>query len=269
MARSLDPKKIKSARRALEVLEYFQGDRTEATVMDIARSMGYPQSSTSELLSCLVALGYLTRNRAARTYRPTARVAVLGARVQPKLFRDGRLLATMDEIAQETGAPIVLGNRVGLDIQYIHTAAPADAHVRIEDGATVALAHSAMGKAILAAADRNYTRKLMHRVNAESEAGMRVPFETIARECDETASRGYAVSNERGGRMIAMLVSQGGPEEGLALGMLLTEDQFETRREHFVQVLRGAVARLAFSPSAQQRYSSPRASEHAPMQMMG
>ena len=96
MARSLDPKKIKSARRALEVLEYFQGDRTEATVMDIARSMGYPQSSTSELLSCLVALGYLTRNRAARTYKPTARVAVLGARVQPKLFRDGRLLGKTD-----------------------------------------------------------------------------------------------------------------------------------------------------------------------------
>jgi DNA-binding IclR family transcriptional regulator len=187
MARSLDPKKIKSARRALEVLEYFQGDRTEATVMDIARSMGYPQSSTSELLSCLVALGYLTRNRAARTYRPTARVAVLGARVQPKLFRDGRLLATMDEIAHETGVAIVLGNRVGLDIQYIHTAAPSDAQVRIEDGATAALAHSAMGKAILAAVDRNYTRKLMHRVNAESEPDMRVPYETIARECDETA----------------------------------------------------------------------------------
>jgi DNA-binding IclR family transcriptional regulator len=267
MTRSLDPKKIKSARRALEVLEYFQGDRTEATVMDIARSMGYPQSSTSELLSCLVALGYLTRNRAARTYKPTARVAVLGARVQPKLFRDGRLLATMDDLAQETGATIVLGNRVGLDIQYIHSAAPADASMRIDESAIAPMAHSAMGKAILAAMDRNYMRKLMHRVNAESEPQMRVPFETAAHECDETNARGYSVATERGGYMIAMLLTKGGPEEGLALGVLLTPEQYETRREYFVQVLRGAAACLAPSPSSQ-RYAPQRAAERAPMQMV-
>ncbi|MGD9980119.1 MAG: IclR family transcriptional regulator [Hyphomonadaceae bacterium] len=268
MARSLDPKKIKSARRALEVLEYFQGDRTEATVMDIARSMGYPQSSTSELLSCLVALGYLTRNRAARTYRPTARVAVLGARVQPRLFRDGRLLSTMDELASETGATVVLGNRVGLDVQYIHCSSPADSDLSVAEGASAPLAHSAMGKAALAAMDRNYMRKLMHRVNAESAEGMRVPFETIAHECDEASSRGYATANEQGGRMIAMLVSQGGPEEGLALALLLTEEQHDSRREYFVQALRGAVARLA-PATPPQRYAPSRPSERAPIQMMG
>ncbi len=267
MARSLDPKKIKSARRALEVLEYFQGDRTEATVMDIARSMGYPQSSTSELLSCLVALGYLTRNRAARTYKPTARVAVLGARVQPKLFRDGRLLATMDELAQETGATIVLGNRVGLDIQYIHSTSPADAVMRTEEGAVAPVAHSAMGKAILAAMDRNYMRKLLHRVNAESTPEMRVPSESVAQECDQTNARGYSVAAERGGTMIATLLTQSGPEEGLALGLLLTTEQFETRRDYFVQVLRGAAAQLALSPSTP-RYA-PQRDERAPMQMTG
>lgn len=268
MARSLDPKKIKSARRALEVLEYFQGDRGEATVMDIARSMGYPQSSTSELLSCLVALGYLSRDRAARTYKPTARVAVLGASVQPKLFRDGRLLAMMDELARETGATIVLGNRVGLDIQYIRSVSPEAATLRVSEGSAAPLAHSAMGKAALASMDRAYVRKLMHRVNAESEQDLRVPFEIMAQQCDEIAAQGYAVAEERGGRMIAMLVSQSGPEDGLALGMLLSEQQFEDQREYFVQALRGAVARLA--PSAPSRFTPQRSvSERAPMQMMG
>jgi DNA-binding IclR family transcriptional regulator len=236
--------------------------------MDIARSMGYPQSSTSELLSCLVALGYLTRNRAARTYRPTARVAVLGARVQPRLFRDGRLLATMDELARETGATAVLGNRVGLDIQYIHSTAPADAELSVPEGAAAPLAHSAMGKATLAATDGNYVRRLMHRVNAESEPDMRIPFDVMAQECVETASRGYAVASERGGRMIATLVAQGGPEEGLALGLLLTDAQYESQREYFVQALRGAVARLAPATTTQ-RYAPTRSTERAPMQMMG
>ena len=37
MGKSLDPKKIKSAQRVLEVLEFFNSDRQECTVMDIAR----------------------------------------------------------------------------------------------------------------------------------------------------------------------------------------------------------------------------------------
>ncbi len=265
MARSLDPKKIKSARRALEVLEFFQGDRTEATVMDIARSMGYPQSSTSELLSCLVALGYLTRDRAARTYKPTARVAVLGARVQPRLFRDGGLLPMMDELAQETGAVIVLGNRVGLEVQYIHAVSPQQSELRLAEGASAPLAHSGLGKAVMAGMDRNYMRKLMHRLNAESAAELRVPFEAMAQECDQTNAQGYAVAREGGGHMIAVLIAQGCVEEGVALGMLLTDEQFETRRDYFVQVLRGAAARLAPAP---QRYVAQR-SERAPVQMMG
>lgn len=269
MARSLDPKKIKSARRALEVLEYFQGDRTEATVMDIARSMGYPQSSTSELLSCLVALGYLTRNRAARTYRPTARVAVLGARVQPKLFRDGRLLTMMEELAQETDATVVLGNRVGLEVQYIHAISAAGSATRICDGVSAVLSQSAMGKAVLASMDRNMMRKLMHRLNAESAPELRVSFDAMARECEETLAQGYAAAQERGGHMIAMLLPQG-VEEGLSIGIFLTDGQYESRLDYCVQALRGAVARIA--PAATnnaQRYSAPRAVERTTMQMSG
>lgn len=263
MARSLDPKKIKSARRALEVLEYFQGERTSATVMDIARSMGYPQSSTSELLSCLVALGYLTRDRSARTYRPTARVAVIGARVQPRLFRDGHLLAMMDELAKETDTTIVLGNRVGLDMQYIHAVSAPGSTLHVGEGASAPLAHSAMGKAALAGMERSYVRKLMHRVNAECSHELRVPFESIAQDCDTTTSQGYAVANELGGVMIAMVVSHGGAEQSLALGMLVTAAQYEARREYYVQVLRGAVARLAHAVPAP-RYVA----EREPVQMM-
>lgn len=267
MARSLDPKKIKSAQRALEVLEYFQGGRSEATVMDIARSMGYPQSSTSELLGCLVSLGYLTRDRSARTYRPTARVAVLGAWVQPNLFREGRLLPLMDELAQEANAAIVLGNRVGLEIQYIHSVAAAGA-ADVVEGASASLAHSAMGKAVLAAMDRNYMRKLMHRLNAESAPEMRAPFDQLALECDAIQAQGYACAPDgNGGWMIATLLAQPGHDESLTLGILLSREQFETSREHYVQLLRGAVARLAVRVQTAPRPMARREDASAPMQM--
>lgn len=81
---------IKSAHRVLEILEYFDQDRRVATVMEMSRTLNYPQSSTSELLRCLTRLGYLHYNRVRRTYSPTARVALLGAWVKPSLFRADR-----------------------------------------------------------------------------------------------------------------------------------------------------------------------------------
>ncbi|MGZ3338702.1 MAG: helix-turn-helix domain-containing protein, partial [Reyranella sp.] len=50
---------IKSAERALAILEYFQEKRRAATVGDIAGALSLPQSSTSMLVKCLVSLGYL------------------------------------------------------------------------------------------------------------------------------------------------------------------------------------------------------------------
>jgi hypothetical protein len=112
-------------------------------------------------------------------------------------------------------------------------------------------------------------RKLLHRINAECEADQRVSFETAAQECDETSGQGFAVASEHGGRMIAMLLSNGGQEEGLALGMLLSDEQYETQREYYVQLLRGAAARLVTKTPTQRYAPAARVAERAPMQMMG
>lgn len=244
MGRSLDPKKIKSAQRALEILEYFQAGTAEATVMDIARSMGYPQSSTSELLGCLVVLGYLHHDRAARTYRPTARVAVLGAWVQPTLFRQGRLLPVMDELAVEAQASVVLGIRVGLEVKYIHAVAQPNAASQIADGSSACLSHSALGKVLVATMDRGYLRNLMHRLNAEIAPELRVPFDVLAQECEQIQSQGFACSEQDdGGRLLAVLIPNSGGED-LALGLALSAEQYESDHDHYVQLLRGAAARL-------------------------
>ena len=64
---------IKSARRALEVLEYLDEVRSDASVMEIARALNYPQSSTSVLLRSLTSTGYLSYDPQRRRYAPTLR----------------------------------------------------------------------------------------------------------------------------------------------------------------------------------------------------
>ncbi|HYF18084.1 MAG TPA: helix-turn-helix domain-containing protein [Ramlibacter sp.] len=77
------PRTVKSAVRALEVLELFDRLQREASVGEVARLLGYPLSSTSVLLSTMMGCGYLRAGAAQHTYVPTPRLARLGAWIGP------------------------------------------------------------------------------------------------------------------------------------------------------------------------------------------
>src|SRR6202007_2091576 len=94
--------KPKTARRVVEVLEYFDDTHREATVMDIVRRYNRPQSSTSELLSSLVELGLLYKNPHSRSYSLAPRAALLGAAGQTGAVRDGRLVGLIHRLVAPT-----------------------------------------------------------------------------------------------------------------------------------------------------------------------
>lgn len=244
--KSLDPKKIKSAQRALEVLEFFSDERPTATVMDIARSMNYPQSSTSELLGCLVALGYLDRDRDARTYRPTARVAVIGSSVQPDLFRKGRLLSILDHLAEEAGVTVTLSHKVGMQMQYIHLVRAPDQEVHEGVGAQTGLASSSAGKALLATYDPNLVRKLVHRINAEADEGTpRIDATLLADDLRAGSIQGYAMTVEGDLANMSMLLSQSRDAHPLVLSIHGDAAFFAENRDWLLQMTRGSIARLS------------------------
>ena len=112
-----DANKAKTARRVIEVLEFFDEHRRHATVMEIARRYNRPQSSTSELLAILVEMGLLYKDPASRSYTPTPRAAMLGSVAQPSLVRDGRLSMLIDQLVAQTGLGMTLMGIVGLDTQ--------------------------------------------------------------------------------------------------------------------------------------------------------
>lgn len=242
MARALDPKKIKSAQRVLEVLEYFNKDRPEGTVMDIARTFNYPQSSTSELLSCLVALGYLRRDLRARTYKPSARVAVLGSWIRPDLFRYGELLPMMDALAEEARANVFLSSRVGLAVQVFHSSNMDDA-AGFEPGDSLRLLSTAPGKALLTTTDRDQVRKLVHRINAESAEHLRVRADELVAELDQIRTQGFILQTEGGRSMISVLIPQTSSAEPLSLTLEADEADVARELEPLVRRLRAAVSR--------------------------
>jgi DNA-binding IclR family transcriptional regulator len=214
---------VKSARRVLQILKYFNPERPEATVMDIARTLGFPQSSTTELLKALAQLGFLEYDRHRRIYRPTVQVALLGAWVQPYLFRKGHLLPMMDEISAQTGQMVTLATQVALNVQYIHVI-PATATMRmhIPQGAIRPLLRSAHGKLLLSREPDDEIAKLVHRINAEAEPDLQVHAPTLIAEITEIRRKGFAISTDvvtPGGGMVAVLLPSIEGSQTLSLGI--------------------------------------------------
>lgn len=115
---------IKSAARVLEVMELFAEIRAPLRQNFIVDRLAYPQSSTTELLKSLVALGYLNYHRASRTYFPTTRVAALGEWINHFTLGSGHLIEMMRQIQAATGETVALVSQNDLFIQYLRVIEP-------------------------------------------------------------------------------------------------------------------------------------------------
>ncbi len=245
-------KSVKSARRVLELLEYFTPERPQATVMDIARTLGYPQSSTSELLRSLVELGYLEYDRHKRIYRPTVRVALLGSWVQPYLFREGHLLPMMDELSEVTGQMVALSTQVGLAVHYIHVIqATSTMRMQVPQGAIRPLLRSAMGKLLLSREPEELILKLTHRINAEASAEHQVKPMQLLRDIEQIRKQGFALSIDTvtpGGGMVAVLLPPADGRQSLALGLGGLSDVIKNNCDSYVRALQTAITRHLAQP---------------------
>jgi DNA-binding IclR family transcriptional regulator len=186
---------VKSAGRALQILEYFDSVQREACVSEISRALQCPQSSTSVLLRSLVHLGYLQNDRYRRTYYPTRRVSLLGNWVDPAIVRQGELLMHADELAAQTGQTVVIATVNSLQTQYIYVSRPQAEQADFDAlhvGMHCPLARTALGKALLAGHSDKHVSQLTWRINGErSEYEPLIHASELLAELERGRERGW------------------------------------------------------------------------------
>ena len=111
---------VKSAGCVLRVLEFFDEIQRDARVAEVAERLGFPQSSTSILLNCLVELGYMDYLQERRSFLPSPRVTLLGTWLDKGPVRNGSLMRMLEELSQKTGDTVIIAARSGIFAQYIH-----------------------------------------------------------------------------------------------------------------------------------------------------
>lgn len=242
---------IKSAKRVLELLEFFAEARRPLAVSDIVKGLGYPQSSTSVLLQSLTRLGFIDYDRQQRTYKPNIRVALLGSWVQDELFTQANLAHTVDALHAATAQTVIIGKQNDIYLQYIHLAQALDGSfpVYVKPGSLRSLCRSAMGRILLARKSDVDVLFLLRRINAEeSDPERRVSASDLIRELDLIRANGYAYaegSSTPGVGVIAVALPTPASQAPMSIGIGASGALQAERKMLFLEQLQQAIAPYA------------------------
>lgn len=251
--------KAKIAKRVVEVLDYFDHEHQTATVMDIVRRYGRPQSSTSELLSSLVELGLLYKDMETRSYTLTPRAAIMGSLAQPDFVRDGRLNRLVDRLADQTHLSVGIFGVVGLESQIFcwHNGEPplkSSNPKGIFGGMQEHLTDTAAGILLLSTIDKQRREGMIRRLNAEASEDTKFDYREMVEKVERARDCGYAVGRMGYGSIAdccAVLIPGNGETRPLALG-LVYEPGEGVNPEDLVEMLRAAVGECEGSTFADQ-----------------
>jgi DNA-binding IclR family transcriptional regulator len=237
---------VKSAKRVVEIFEFFAARQSPATLMDVVRALRTPASSTSALLGTLHQLGYLDYDRHQRTYVPTIRAALLGIWVNDLLLSDGTVLGLMYELRDRTHETVVLGTQSGLQVQYIHVMHSQfrQSSPEVASGRLRPLLRSAVGQLILSLKEEKEVLALARRINAEEEPAHRVKPDVLMQKIEACRRDGYGYSEGAttpGAGIIAVLLPTPPHQPPIALGVGAAIRRLREQKANYLAALRHAV----------------------------
>ncbi len=230
--KSTGSNKAKIAKRVIEVLEFFDQNHRQATVMDIVRRFDRPQSSTSELLSSMVELGLLYKDNATRSYAPTPRVALLGSDVQPPVVRDGRLTSLVDRLSAQTGLDVGIFGLVGLMCQIFswrngkceNQLSGLDV---FSGGQKEYLSDCAAGHLLLSTIEMPRRQAVIRRLNAEARDGRKFNYTEMCDIIDNCAQTGYSTGHagfNSSAHSVSVLLPGFSAEQPVAIGFIYQQN---------------------------------------------
>lgn len=236
---------VKSATRAIEILEYFMTVRQARAMSEIASTLGYPQSSTTVLLKTLVTLGYLNFDRRERVYFPTPKVTSLGDWIPRALFGSGRVLEAMRDVHGATGEGVGLSTKNDVYLQYVQNLQSVHAlRFVIPEGTLRPLTQSGIGWTLMSTLPDAKIDNTVRRANIVTDKADRVSVTMIMEKIREIREKGYCFSQDvpfRGGATISMLLPVKIQNQPAVLFLGGAKERFLENFDRYLSVLQRAV----------------------------
>lgn len=188
---------VKQAANVVEVLEYFARRQSPARLAEMADDLGWPRSSTFNIVSTLVDKGFLYEPQPRKGYYPTPRWLALSQEVSHAEPLPPRFAELADGLARETGETTAISAPAGTTAIFVHVA-ESQQPVRYfaQVGDRVPIQASSAGRALLeqhSAAEREAIYRKI-RFEAYSRTSPTSP-EAVEQELSAAKRRGYHQSN--------------------------------------------------------------------------
>lgn len=247
---------VKSATRALEILDYFKGVRQPRSMSEIAAVLGYPHSSATVLLKTLVKLGYLNFDRRDRVYFPTPKVTSLGDWVPRALFGTGRVVEAMRDVHAATGETVSINTKNDIYIQYVQVIQSVHPlRFVVDEGTLRPLTLSGLGWTLMSTLPDDKIDNLVRRANIATERGDRVTVAQIMERVRDIRQRGYCFAQNVpfvGGGTICLLLPTKIQNQPAVLGLGGAVERIRENHNRYLTVLQRAVKELKRLDSSDQ-----------------
>lgn len=239
---------VKSAARALEILEVFASERKHMNSAQLGAILGYPKSSLSVLLKSLVAQGYLTNGGGDQDYFPTLKLARLGEWIPAALLGSDALLPMLAKLRDQTGETVTLTIAADIHMRCLH--ALIGTHpisLQVEEGVSFPMIGTAIGTMYLATQKEKFVSALLTRWAKQDPGQSKAGMAKLRADIEDARMRGVAcaydiVLPDTGA--IAMPIQIGTGDEALVVAVAGLNHRMHQKEASIIQTMRTLIDSL-------------------------
>jgi len=242
--------KVKSAVRALDLLELFAREQRALSQKEIITKLRYPQSSTTFLLKSLVESGYLGYDRVERLYLPSPEVFRLGSWLEhygfDRFFRKNVIDRLLRDLQSRSGETASVASSNDLFVHF-HRVLDFDLPpaLCIPEGRTLPLTACSHGVTLLSAHSDAQIDRICRLIKVrEFTCGRSLDLKTmVSRAADARRQGHYFMRNEimLGSCSVSMLLPVRIAGRHVAIGIGAAVERLEPKVLEIFQILHEAV----------------------------
>jgi len=236
---------VRQAANVLELLDWFARRRRPATLAEMSDELGWPRSSTFNLVGTLADAGFLYEPLARRGWYPTRRWLVLAQDVADAEPLPEGLHALALAIARDTGETTAIGTTAGTWASLLDVVESAHAvrfFARVGD--RIPIHASSLGRALLAQSSQAERRALYRKLAFERYSASTPPAaDAVEQALQDAAACGYHHSDsEYLPDLAGVSLPIPYPQRRLAVVVAGPISRCLARRAEIAQAMRGAIA---------------------------
>jgi DNA-binding IclR family transcriptional regulator len=240
---------VPAAARTMALFEVFAREKRELAKSELARMLDLPESSCSDLLNTLHAIGYVARTATSKRYYPTGRLSTISTAIalNDPLGAFGAEASAL--LSQRTGETSTFGvlDGDGVKLLSVNEGTHRLRYV-VAAGYRVSLHATSVGKALLGALDDAEVARLLRLKPLKSftESTHTDPKE-IEAELKRSRADGWYTATEEGGVGISSYAVSALLDSGpVALSVIGPTDRLLAQKDEYIEILRD-VQKIVFS----------------------